>query len=137
MAEPAVFELARSRAVTGIPQEEEFKYSRAVRVGNRVIVSGSSALWRDGGMDPALEGDMYGQARVAAGKIEDALKTLGSSLEHVVRVNFFITDASQFDAAARAFRDFFGSSRPAFTLVGVPFLAGAGLLVEIDAEAVD
>jgi enamine deaminase RidA (YjgF/YER057c/UK114 family) len=74
---------------------------------------------------------------VAASKIEKALTDLGSSLAHVVRVNFYITDSLQTDAAANAFRDFFGLARPAFTLVGVPFLVGPELLVEIDAEAID
>jgi enamine deaminase RidA (YjgF/YER057c/UK114 family) len=55
----------------------------------------------------------------------------------VVKATFFITDADGTEAAAHAFRDFFGPARPAFTLVGVPFLAGPGLLVEIEAEAVD
>jgi enamine deaminase RidA (YjgF/YER057c/UK114 family) len=137
MTDTVEFRTARERAVTGIPQEEEFRYSRGVRVGDRVIVSGSSALWRDGGMDPALEGDMYGQCKVAIGKIEQALRDLGSSLQHVVKATFFITEAEMTEAAAHAFRDFFGPARPAFTLVGVPFLAGPGLLVEIEAEAVD
>jgi enamine deaminase RidA (YjgF/YER057c/UK114 family) len=80
---------------------------------------------------------MYGQCKVAIGKIEQALRDLDSSLQHVVKATFFITDADGTEAAAHAFRDFFGPARPAFTLVGVPFLAGPGLLVEIEAEAVD
>jgi len=133
----AAFRAARQHAFTGVPYETTFGYCRAVRVGDRVIASGSSALNRDGGMDVELVGDMYGQARFALGKIEDALQQLGSSLDHAVRTCFYVTDASKQEAAARAHGEFFGNARPAFTMVGVPFLYGDDLLIEIEVEAID
>ncbi|MBC3191782.1 RidA family protein [Pseudonocardia sp. C8] len=127
----------RHRASAGIPAEEEYRFSRAVRVGDRVIVSGCPAIGPDGQLDPALKGDMYGQCRVAIEMIEKVLGDLDSSLDHVVKVNFYITDAQYGADAVRAMRDFFGRARPAATLVGTPFLFGSDFLVEIEVEAVD
>jgi enamine deaminase RidA (YjgF/YER057c/UK114 family) len=124
----------RLRAGSGVPYEDMYGYSRALRVDNRVISSGSSALGPDGGMDPSLKGDMYGQVKVAVGKIERAFADVGATLADVVKVTFFVTDREQ--EAARAFSDFFGPAKPAFTMVGVAFLYLPELLVEVEAEAV-
>jgi enamine deaminase RidA (YjgF/YER057c/UK114 family) len=126
----------RQHAFTGVPYEETFGYCRAIRIGDRVIASGSSALGTDGGLDPVLAGDMYGQAKKAISKIEDALNQLGVTLDHVVRTCFYVVDATKQEDAARAHGDFFGGAKPAFTMVGVPFLYGDGLLIEIEVEAI-
>lgn len=137
MTSSVEFAVDRQRATTGIPAEEEYRFSRAVRVGDRVIVSGVPAIGPDGGMDPALKGDMYGQFRVAVETIERVLTDLGSSLDHVVKVVIHITDQQYGAEAVRGLRDFFGRSRPAATMIGTPFLFGSDFLVEIEVEAVD
>lgn len=129
--------IERIRAGSGVPYEETYGYCRAVRVGNRVLVAGSSALGPDGKMDESLIGDMYGQVKFAVGKIERALNELGLGLGHVVRTSFYVTDPAQQAVAAQAHADFFGRSKPAFTMVGIAFLYMPELMVEIDAEAVD
>lgn len=137
MTSSVKFRTDRERANTANPLEEQVKFSRAVRVGDRVIVSGCPALGDDGQLDPALKGDVYGQSKVAFGTIDKVLKDLRSSLENVVKVRIYVTAAESAGDAVRAFTELFGETRPACTLVGVPFLLGEGLLVEIEAEAVD
>ncbi|HTK65963.1 MAG TPA: Rid family hydrolase [Pseudonocardia sp.] len=130
------FRTERKHAFTGVPYEETYGYCRGVRIGDRVLVSGSSALGTDGKIDPALDGDLYGQAKVAIGKIDSALTELGLSLDHVVRTTFYVVDQAQQLDAARAHGEFFGKAKPAFTMVGIPFLYGDGL-IEIEVEAVE
>ena len=137
MTSSVEFATERRRASGGIPAEEEYRFSRAVRVGDRVLVSGCPAIGPDGHLDPALKGDMYGQCRVAIEMIEKVLSDLDSSLDHVVRANFYITDAEKGADAVHAMRDFLGRARPTATLVGTPFLFGPDFLVEIEVEAVD
>ena len=119
---------------SGSPFEGVFGFSRAVRVGDRVFVSGTVA-WNEAG-ELVGAGDMYAQAKQAIGNIEAALREAGASLSDVVRTRIFVTDIRRFEEVARAHSEAFGEVRPAATLVAVSALAVPELLVEIEADAV-
>jgi enamine deaminase RidA (YjgF/YER057c/UK114 family) len=119
---------------SGTPFEPVYGYARAVRVGNRVFVSGTVASDEQGrvvGGD-----DMYAQAKHIIEKIGQALEQAGASLQDVVRTRTFVTDISRWQEVARAHAEFFGPVRPAATLVEVSRLIGDEFLVEIEADAV-
>jgi enamine deaminase RidA (YjgF/YER057c/UK114 family) len=124
----------RQNISSGSPYEPVFGYSRAVRMGNQVFVSGTVA-WGDDGKVTG-EGDMYAQARQAIRNIEKALAQAGASLADVVRTRTFVTDVSRFEEVARAHGEAFGDVRPAATVVEVKALVYAVMLVEIEADAV-
>jgi aryl-alcohol dehydrogenase-like predicted oxidoreductase/enamine deaminase RidA (YjgF/YER057c/UK114 family) len=121
----------RSFAITGNAWEETAGFSRAVRVGNTVWVSGATATHRSrliGGKDPEA------QAHFAIDKIEGTLRSIGSRLEHVVRTRVYIRDTSMWEAVARVHGERFGHILPANTMVQAA-LIGDDYLVEIEAEA--
>ena len=124
----------RQRVSSGSPFEGVFGFSRAVRVGDRVFVSGTVA-WNEAG-ELVGAGDMYAQAKQAIGNIEAALREAGASLSDVVRTRMFVTDIARFGEVARAHAEAFGEVRPAATLVAVSALVAPELLVEIEADAV-
>ena len=132
---PAPYEVRRTErgalCLSGTPWEPLAGYSRAVRRGNRVSVSGTTATHGSraiGGSDPAA------QAHFAIDKIEGALESLGGSLSDVVRTRIFVKDRAQWEAVARAHGERFGSIQPANTLVEAK-LIGDQYLVEIEADA--
>ena len=98
---------------SGYPFEDTFRYARAVRVGDQVFVSGTTAR------GPDLELDAHGQACRVIGIIAHALQQAGADLRHVVRTVVYLTDMADVDAVARAHREAFGATRPASTLVKV------------------
>ena len=116
------------------PWESVIGFSRAVRVGGRVYVSGTVATGDDGAL--VGKGDAYAQATQALRNIEAALGQAGATLADVVRTRIYVTDISNWEAVARAHREAFGSVRPASTLVEVSRLADPVMLVEIEADAV-
>ncbi|HEX5854476.1 MAG TPA: RidA family protein [Thermoanaerobaculia bacterium] len=122
----------RVNVSSGGPWESSIGYSRAVRVGPHVWVSGSTAMTPQGLVGA---GDAYAQAVQAIRTIEAALRQAGASLEHVVRTRMFVTDIRNGDDVGRAHGEFFGSIRPAATMVEVARLIDPGMLVEIEAEA--
>jgi enamine deaminase RidA (YjgF/YER057c/UK114 family) len=122
----------RRSVSSGIPWEETFGYSRAVRVGDHIHVSGTTATGPDG---PVAEGDPAGQTRYALDKIEKAIRDLGGTLGDVVRTRIFIARMDDWEAVAKVHGDRFGKIRPANTLVRAD-LVGEEYLVEIEAEAV-
>ncbi len=124
----------RQNISSGSPYEPVFGYSRAVRVGNQIFVSGTVAWGDDGKV--AGEGDVYAQAKQAIRNIEKALAEAGASLADVVRTRTFVTDVSRFDEVAKAHGEAFGNIRPAATVVEVKALVDAVMLVEIEADAV-
>ena len=119
---------------SGSPYEPLIGFSRAVRVGDTVYVSGTVAWGEDGTL--AGPGDVYAQARQAIRNIEKALAEAGASLSDVVRTRIFVTEISRLDDAARAHAEAFGQIRPASTMLQVAALADPQMLVEIEAVAV-
>ncbi|HEY7697008.1 MAG TPA: RidA family protein [Vicinamibacteria bacterium] len=117
---------------SGVSWEEEYGYSRAVRVGDHIYVSGTTATGPDG---PVAPGDPAGQARFALDKIEKAIRELGGSLGDVVRTRIYIARMADWEEVAKAHGERFGKIRPANTLIRAD-LVGGEYLVEIEAEAV-
>jgi enamine deaminase RidA (YjgF/YER057c/UK114 family) len=124
---------AGQRISSGGPLEDVYAYSRAVRVGDRVFISGSTAL-RAGGVEGP--GDMYRQTRATMDTILRALAEAGGSPGDIVYTKTFLTDLGQAADYTRAFVEALGDVRPVSTLLGVPALVHPELLVEIEAEAV-
>ena len=117
---------------SGTVWEEMAGYSRAVRIGDRILVAGTTATGPNGlvgGADPAA------QARFILDKIEMAIKVLGGRLEDVVRTRVYVSDIAHWEPVARVHGERFGRIRPVNTLVQAQ-LVGPEYLVEIEAEAV-
>ena len=119
---------------SGAPWEPLVGYSRAVRVGDIVAVSGSAAVDADGQLVGA--GDAYAQANQCIRVIADALDKAGASLEHVVRTRIFVTDIELWPEIARAHQEAFGDIVPATSMVEVSRLIDPEMLVEIEADAI-
>ena len=124
----------RRRVSSNSPYEEVIGFSRAVRVGDTVYVSGTVAWGEDGKF--VGEGDVYAQAKQALRNIEKALQQAGASLSDVVRTRIYLTDIDCWEEAARAHAEAFAAVKPAATMVEVSRLADAKMLVEIEAVAV-
>jgi len=123
----------RTLYASGTPWEPKAGYSRAVRVGAHIYVSGTTATAPDGSV--VGRGDAYAQTVQALDNIERALGALGGRREDIVRVRVFVTDMGDFDAIARALGERFGEVRPANTLVQVTALVDPTMKVEIEADA--
>jgi len=124
---------ARTAYASGTPWEPKVGYSRAVRVGARIYVSGTTATAADGSV--VGRGDAYAQAVQALDNIDRALTALGGRRDDIVRLRVFVTDIGDFDAIGRALGERFGTIRPANTLVQVAALVDPSMKVEIEADA--
>lgn len=122
----------RQRHSTGGPWEERFGYSRAVRVGDRIIVSGCTSV-RDGAVTHA--GDPAGQARVSLQTAAEAIEALGGSLGDVVRTRMYLVHRGDAEAVGLVHAEVLGDVRPAASMVVVAGLISPELLVEIEVEA--
>jgi enamine deaminase RidA (YjgF/YER057c/UK114 family) len=119
----------RKTVSSGYAFEEEYGYARAVRVGNLVFVSGTTARGK------ALEGNITVQARDIISTIEDALKQAGASLDDVVRTVSYIRNMADVSELASAHRDAFGRARPASTVVEIAKLSPDTARLEIEVTA--
>ncbi len=122
--------MTRRNISSGYAYEDEYGYSRAVRVGNQVFVSGTTAR------APHLDGDAYVQALAALRIVADALREAGAEFRHVVRTVVYIVDLADAPLVARAHKEAFGSIRPASTLIQAAALTPRLAVVEVEVTAV-
>jgi enamine deaminase RidA (YjgF/YER057c/UK114 family) len=122
----------RQRATSDSPFEGPIGFSRAIRVGDRVLVSGTGPVWPDGSCDP----DVHAQAMRAFRVASTALGELGATLRDVVRTRMYLVDAADWEAVGRAHNAYFEAVRPAATMVVVAGLLDPRWRVEVELEAV-
>ncbi len=123
----------RQKYSSGAKWELIVGYSRAVKVGTRIYVTGTTAT--DANSNVVGIGDAYAQTVQTIKNIEKALNAVGASLENVVRTRMFVTDISRWEEYGRAHGEFFGTIMPATTMVEVSKLINEDMLIEIEADA--
>ena len=126
--------MTRQLVSSGSYLEPVIGFSRAVRVGNIVVVGGTAPIRAEGGT--AAIGDVYGQTKRCLEIVAKALADAGAALEHVTRTRIILTDIGLWKDAARAHAEVFGTIRPVTTLMQVTAFVDPDWLVEIEAEAV-
>jgi enamine deaminase RidA (YjgF/YER057c/UK114 family) len=123
----------RQRISSGAKWEPIIGYSRAVKVGNRIYVTGTTAVGDDG--EIVGGNDAYEQAKQCIRNIEKALQRLDAGLEHIVRTRMFVTDISRWQEFGRAHGELFRDIMPATTMVEVKALIDPKMFIEIEADA--
>lgn len=126
--------MGRRTIDSGTDWEATVGYSRAVRVGSQVHVSGTTATDENG--DLVGVGDPYRQTRQALSNVEAALQEAGASMDDVVRTRLFVRDIDQWEAVGRAHGEVFRDVRPATSMVEVSRLIDPDMLVEVEAVAI-
>jgi enamine deaminase RidA (YjgF/YER057c/UK114 family) len=123
----------RQKFSSGAKWEDIVGYSRAIRVGERIYVTGTTALDEYGNL--VGEGDAYAQSVQAIRNLEKVLRRAGAALEHVVRTRMFVTDITLWEDYGRAHGEFFKTIKPCATMVEVRALIDPRMLIEIEADA--
>lgn len=126
--------MQRQLVSSGSPFEKPIGFSRAVRVGNIIAVSGTAPIAPGGGT--AYPGNLYKQTHTCIEIIKNAIESAGANLSDIVRTRIMLTDIDQWQEAARAHGEFFGDIRPASTFVEVSRFIDADWLVEMEADCV-
>lgn len=126
--------MIKKRISSGSPMEEPIGFSRAVRIGNSISVSGTAAIAPDG--STACPGDVYGQTKFCIEIMKRAIEEAGGSLTDVVRTRLMLKDISRWEEAAKAHGEFFSEIRPACTFVGVKAFVREDWLVETEADCI-
>jgi enamine deaminase RidA (YjgF/YER057c/UK114 family) len=124
--------MKRENFATGSKWEPIIGYSRAVKIGNQIAVSGTTGSDADGN----LADNVYEQTRQTLQNIETALAKAGASMKDVVRTRMYMANISEWEQAGKAHGEFFGEIRPATTMVEVSRLIDPKMLIEIEADAV-
>lgn len=126
--------MERRNYSTGTTWEPKVGYSRGVRLGQHIFISGTTATDSEGSI--VGKGDPYRQAVKCLVNIENALKQLGGQLADVVRTRMYVTNISQWQEIGKAHGEYFGAIRPATSMVEVSRLISPDILVEIEADAI-
>ena len=124
----------RKLVSSGSKFEPIIGFSRAVRVGPHIVVSGTAPIAEGGGV--ACPGDIYGQAKRCLEIIEQAVNGAGGKREHIVRTRMFLKDMTKWEDAGRAHGEFFKDIRPASTVIQIVRAIDPGWLIEIEADAI-